>query len=76
MGCLFRCFLRAKAEEQSTVGDSVSQPPGGNSIVIPSLSLASFDFSLELQFSEVKIDCKCSFVSLLELDFFGSSALT
>ncbi|KAH0855229.1 hypothetical protein HID58_015821 [Brassica napus] len=32
MGCLFRCFLRAKAEEQSTVGDSVSQPPGGNSI--------------------------------------------
>ncbi|KAF2602637.1 hypothetical protein F2Q70_00028167 [Brassica cretica] len=33
MGCLFRCFLRAKAEEQSTVGDSVSQPPGVNSIV-------------------------------------------
>ncbi|XP_013634219.1 PREDICTED: protein JASON-like isoform X2 [Brassica oleracea var. oleracea] len=32
MGCLFRCFLRAKAEEQSTVGDSVSQPPGVNSI--------------------------------------------
>nr|VDD14266.1 unnamed protein product [Brassica rapa] len=76
MGCLFRCFLRAKAKEQSTVGDSLSQPPGVNSIVIPSLSLASFGFSLELQFSEVEIDCKCWFVSLLELDFFGSSALT
>ncbi|RID66728.1 hypothetical protein BRARA_D01846 [Brassica rapa] len=32
MGCLFRCFLRAKAKEQSTVGDSLSQPPGVNSI--------------------------------------------